>query len=90
MFSEVGGLGESFGANGAGVVMHAAVDFPVLCHATGQGKCFPALRANIRPLTQMLALVTEERQGFVEGFAALLAEEWLVVGVNVTLVLPQV
>lgn len=90
MFSEIGGLGESFGANGAGVGTHAAVDFHVLCHATSQGKCFPTLRANIGPLTQMRALVTEERQGFVESFTTLLAEERLVVGVHVTLVLPQV
>lgn len=90
MFSEVGGLGESFRANGTGVGTHATVDFPVLCHATGQGKCFPAIRANKRPLTQMRALVAKKRQGFVEGFATLLAEERLVVGVHVALVLPQV
>lgn len=90
MFREIGGLSESFGANRAGVGTHAAVNFSVLCHATGQGKRFPAFRTNKGPLAQMCTLVAEKRQGFVEGFATLLAEERLVVGVHVALMFPQV
>lgn len=35
MFGKVGGLGECFGANWAGIGAHATMDLPVLCHAAG-------------------------------------------------------
>lgn len=38
----------------------------------------------------MRALVTEKRQWLVKGFATLLAEKGLVVGVHVPLMFPQV
>lgn len=90
VFSQVGRLGETLGAHGADVRTHSRVDLLVLRHTTGQGEGFPTVGAGERSLTQVLALMTLQGEGFIEGLATVCAREGLVIGMHVPLMLSQV
>ena len=90
MFGQVRGFSEAFGTHGADIWTHSLVDFLVLGHTTGEGKCFSTVRTGERPFPQVLTLVTLQGQGFIEGLAAVCTWERLVIDVHVSLMLPEV
>lgn len=58
VLGQVGGLCETLGAHRADIWTHSGVDFLVLRHTTGQGKCLPTVRAGEGPFSKMLSLMT--------------------------------